>query len=71
MNTNCIRDEATIRLDSNAGPPANSAEIQMAIKADAEITLREYPDPNLQNRKVCSIVPTPQTTSAEKNIQDR
>ena len=33
MNTNCINDEATIRLDSNAGPPANSAEIQMAMKA--------------------------------------
>ena len=52
MNTNCINDEATIRLDSNAGPPANSAEIQMAMKADAELMLREYPDPNLQNRKV-------------------
>ena len=71
MNTNCIKDEATIRLDSIAGPPANSAEIQMAIKADAEVTPREYPDPNLQNRKVCSIEPIPQTTSAEKNIQDR
>ena len=71
MNTNCIRDEATIRLDSNAGPPANSAEIQMAIKADEEVTLNEYPDPNLQNRKVCRIPPIPQTTRAEKNIQDR
>ena len=26
MNTNGINDEATIRLDSNAGPPATSAE---------------------------------------------
>ena len=33
--------------------------------------LREYPDPNLQNRKVWSIKPIPQTTRAEKNIQDR
>ena len=71
MNTNCISDEATIKLESSAGPPANSAEIQMAIKADAEITLNEYPDPNLQNRKVCRIPPIPQTTRAEKNIQDR
>ena len=49
MNTNCINDETTIRLESNAGPPATSAEIQMAMKADEETTLREYPDPNLQN----------------------
>ena len=71
MNTNCINAEATIRLDSKAGPPATSAEIQMAMKADPETTLREYPDPNLQNRKVCSIEPIPQTTRAEKKIQDR
>ena len=71
MNTNYINAEATIRLDSNAGPPASSAEIQMAMKADAEAMLREYPDPNLQNRKVCSIEPVPQTRRAEKNIQDR
>ena len=71
MNTNCINAEATIRLESNAGPPATSAEIQIAMKADAEITLREYPDPNLQNRKVCRMPPIPQTTRAEKNIQDR
>ena len=71
MNTNCISDEATMRLESNAGPPASSAEIQMAMNADAEVTLREYPDPNLQNRKVCRIEPVPQTTRAEKNIQDR
>ena len=71
MNTNCINAEATIRLDSKAGPPAISAEIQMAMKADAETTLREYPDPNLQNRKVCSIEPIPQTARAEKKIQDR
>ena len=71
MNTNCINDEATIRLDSKAGPPANSAEIQMAMKTDAEDMLREYPDPNLQNLKVCRIEPIPQTTRAEKNIQDR
>ena len=66
MNTNCINDEATIRLDNNAGPPASSAEMQMAMKADAELTLREYPDPNRQNRKVCRIPPIPQTTRAEK-----
>ena len=71
MNTNCINDEATIRLDSNAGPPASSAEIQMAMKANAEIRPREYPDPNLQIRKVCRIPPNPQTTRAEKKIQDR
>ena len=71
MNTNCINAETTIRLDSNAGPPANSAEMQMAMKAEPEDTLREYPDPNLQNRKVCRIVPIPHTTRAEKNIQDR
>ena len=71
MNTNCISDEATIRVESSAGPPANSAEIQIGMKADAETTLREYPDPNLQNRKVCKIPPIPQTTRAEKKIQDR
>ena len=71
MNTNCINAEATIRLDSNAGPPANSAEMQMAIKADEETTLMGYPDPNLQIRKVCSNEPIPQTTRAEKKIQDR
>ena len=71
MNTNCINDETTIRLDSNAGPPANSADIQMAMKADPETTLMEYPDPNRQRRKVCRIRPIPQTTRAEKNIQDR
>ena len=71
MNANCINDDATIKVDSNAGPPANSAEIQTAMKEDAETTLREYPDPNLQNRKVCSIEPSPQMTRAEENIQDR
>ena len=71
MNTNCINDETTIRLDSNAGPPANSAEIQMAMKADPETTLMEYPDPNLQRRKGCKIRPIPQTTRDAKNIQDR
>ena len=71
INKNCINDETTIRLDINAGPPAANAEIQMAMKADAETTLRGYPDPNLQNRKVCSIEPIPQTTRAEKKIQDR
>ena len=71
MNTNCISDEATIKLESSAGPPASSAEMQIAMKADAETTLREYPDPNLHSRKVCGIPPIPHTTSAEKNIQDR
>ena len=46
MNTNCINDEAAIRLDSNAGPPATSAEMQIA---DEDTTLRGYSDPNLQN----------------------
>ena len=71
MNTNCINDETTIRVDNKAGPPAKSAEIQMGMNADEEDTLREYPDPNLQNRKVCRILPIPQTTRTEKNIQDR
>ena len=71
MNTNCINAETTISVDSNAGPPANSAEIQMVMKADPVTTLREYPDPNLQNRKVCSIEPSPEIMRTEKNIQDR
>ena len=71
MNTNCIRDEATIRVESNAGPPAVRAEMQMAMKADPEDRPRGYPEPNLQNRMVCSAEPSPQTTRAEKKIQDR
>ena len=43
MNANCINDEATIRLDSNAGPPPTSAEMQMAMKAHEGTPLREYP----------------------------
>ena len=35
MNTNCINDETTIRVDNKAGPPAKSAEIQMGMNADA------------------------------------
>ena len=52
MKTNWINADATIRLDSNAGPPATSAEIQMAMKADWVTTLRVYPEPNLPNRTV-------------------
>ena len=71
MKTNWINADTTIRLDSTAGPPATSAAIQMAMKADPELTLRGYPEPNLQNRTVCRIEPIPQTTRTEKKIQDR
>ena len=52
MNRNWIRAEATMRLDSIAGPPSTSAEMLIAMNAVAETTLRAYPDPNRQN---CSV----------------
>ena len=72
MKTNWINADATIRLDSNAGPPATSAAIQMAMKADPVTDVKgSIPNRIFQNRTVCRIEPIPQTTRTEKKIQDR
>ena len=54
-----------------AGPPLDSAVMQTAMNAEAEVTVSEYPEPNRQNRVVWKILPRPHTTRLAKNIHDR